>query len=59
MYIAEQAPNQLRGFLINAYSFWFVVGQLLAPVALDSLNRTHPEKYDVAIVSQQHTPECS
>ena len=51
LYISEHAPNQLRGFLVNAYSFWFVVGQLLAPVALNELNKTHPEKYDVAIVS--------
>ncbi|WWC60749.1 uncharacterized protein I303_103325 [Kwoniella dejecticola CBS 10117] len=38
VYIAEIAPNNLRGFLINAYTFWFCLGQLLAGVALNELN---------------------
>ncbi|WWC69105.1 uncharacterized protein I206_103041 [Kwoniella pini CBS 10737] len=37
VYIAEISPVNLRGFLINAYTFWFCVGQLLAGVALNEL----------------------
>jgi SP family general alpha glucoside:H+ symporter-like MFS transporter len=52
MYISELAPTQLRGFLINAYSLWFVVGQLMAPVALQQLNVSHPYDFKVAIYTQ-------
>lgn len=69
MYIAEQSPTQLRGFLINAYTLsvssfhsttekklilasWFVVGQLLAPVALRELNATRPYDFRIAIYTQ-------
>lgn len=52
MYIAELSPTQLRGFTINAYTFWFVVGQLMAPVALQRLNVSHPYDFRVAIYTQ-------
>lgn len=31
---------------------WFVVGQLMAPVALQRLNKTHPYDFRVAIYTQ-------
>ena len=31
---------------------WFVVGQLMAPVALQQLNKTHPYDFRVAIYTQ-------
>ncbi|RSH89198.1 hypothetical protein EHS25_002310 [Saitozyma podzolica] len=52
VYISEHSPTQLRGFLINAYTFWFVVGQLMAPVALNELNATHPYDFKTAIYTQ-------
>ncbi|KAJ6087608.1 hypothetical protein N7467_006522 [Penicillium canescens] len=51
-YISEIAPTQLRGFLINAYTFWFVLGQLFASVALNRLNAHHPYDFRTAIYSQ-------
>ncbi|KDE04744.1 sugar transporter [Microbotryum lychnidis-dioicae p1A1 Lamole] len=41
-YIAEIAPTQLRGALVNAYSASFVVGRLLAPTVLQQENKRHP-----------------
>ncbi|WRT67474.1 uncharacterized protein IL334_004446 [Kwoniella shivajii] len=52
VYIAEIAPTQLRGFLINAYTFWFCVGQLLAGVALNRLNAKNPLDFKDAIYTQ-------
>ncbi|KUL83520.1 hypothetical protein ZTR_10568 [Talaromyces verruculosus] len=51
-YISEIAPTQLRGFLINAYTFWFVLGQLFASVALNRLNAKDPLDFRTAIYSQ-------
>ncbi|KAF7122119.1 hypothetical protein CNMCM5793_000075 [Aspergillus hiratsukae] len=51
-YISEIAPTQLRGFLINAYTFWFVLGQLFASVALNRLNAHDPYDFRTAIYSQ-------
>lgn len=36
---------QLRGTLINAYSAWFVVGQLVAPVVLQQNNVATPYRF--------------
>lgn len=52
MYISEHSPTPIRGVLINAYSFWFIVGQLLAPTALLRLNQTHPLEWRVAVYTQ-------
>lgn len=52
MYISELAPTQLKGALINAYTFWFVVGQLMAAIALNELNASHPLDFRVAILTQ-------
>ncbi|KAL4865321.1 hypothetical protein BDV12DRAFT_211105 [Aspergillus spectabilis] len=52
LYLSELSPTQLRGFLINAYSFWFVIGQLFASVALNRLNATDPYDFRTPIYSQ-------
>ncbi|OJJ44483.1 hypothetical protein ASPZODRAFT_18673 [Penicilliopsis zonata CBS 506.65] len=51
-YISEIAPTQLRGFLINAYTFWFVLGQLFASLALNRLNAQDPYDFRTAIYTQ-------
>lgn len=38
MYLAELAPTQLRGLFTQAYTFWYVIGQLLSSVPLVSLS---------------------
>ncbi|KAL4897129.1 general substrate transporter [Aspergillus ambiguus] len=52
LYLSEIAPTQLRGFFINAYSFWFVVGQLFASVALNQLNASDPLDFRTPIYTQ-------
>ncbi|KAG2412159.1 hypothetical protein HFD88_009715 [Aspergillus terreus] len=52
LYLSEIAPTQLRGFFINAYSFWFVVGQLFASVALNRLNASDPWDFRTPIYTQ-------
>ncbi|PMD16021.1 general substrate transporter [Hyaloscypha hepaticicola] len=52
LYLSEIAPTQLRGFFINAYSFWFIVGQLFASVALYRLKITDPLNYKTPIYTQ-------
>ncbi|KAL4988646.1 general substrate transporter [Aspergillus falconensis] len=52
LYISEISPTQLRGFLINAYSFWFVIGQLFASVALNRLNASDPYNFRTPIYTQ-------
>ncbi|KAJ5297538.1 hypothetical protein PENANT_c005G03852 [Penicillium antarcticum] len=52
LYLSEIAPTQLRGFYINAYSFWFVVGQIFASVALKELSAHDPYDFRVPIYTQ-------
>ncbi|CAK7233720.1 hypothetical protein SCUCBS95973_008691 [Sporothrix curviconia] len=52
LYLSEITPTQLRGFYINAYSFWFVIGQLFASVALNSMNKTDPYNFRTPIYTQ-------
>ncbi|ETS83859.1 hypothetical protein PFICI_05735 [Pestalotiopsis fici W106-1] len=52
LYLSEIAPTQLKGFFINAYSLWFVLGQLFASVALNRLNASDPYDYKVPIYTQ-------
>ncbi|KAH8691383.1 hexose transporter [Talaromyces proteolyticus] len=52
LYLSEIAPTQLRGFFINAYSLWFVVGQLFASVALNRLNASSPYDFRTPIYTQ-------
>ncbi|CDM30447.1 General substrate transporter [Penicillium roqueforti FM164] len=52
LYLSEIAPTQLRGFYINAYSFWFVVGQIFASVALKELSANNSYEFRVPIYTQ-------
>ncbi|KAF2762654.1 general substrate transporter [Pseudovirgaria hyperparasitica] len=52
VYLAELAPTQLRGFLINAYSFWFVLGQLCGSIALNEIHKLEPLNFRLAIYTQ-------
>ncbi|RBR21100.1 hypothetical protein FVER53590_10607 [Fusarium verticillioides] len=52
LYISEISPTQLRGFFINAYSFWFVLGQLFASVALKELKANDPLDFRTPIYTQ-------
>ncbi|KAJ4328834.1 hypothetical protein N0V84_000621 [Fusarium piperis] len=52
LYLSEISPTQLRGFFINAYTFWFVLGQLFASVALNRLNASNPYDFRDAIYTQ-------
>ncbi|KAB8218924.1 general substrate transporter [Aspergillus novoparasiticus] len=52
VYLSEIAPTQLRGFFINAYSFWFVVGQIFASVALNRLHSIDPLDFRTPIYTQ-------
>ncbi|KAE8327986.1 general substrate transporter [Aspergillus sergii] len=52
VYLSEIAPTQLRGFFINAYSFWFVVGQIFASVALNQLHSIDPLDFRTPIYTQ-------
>ncbi|OAA64363.1 General substrate transporter [Niveomyces insectorum RCEF 264] len=63
LYLSEIAPTQLRGYYINAYSLcaqpffsssfsWFVIGQLFASVALNSLNASDPYNFRTPIYTQ-------
>ncbi|KAE8140443.1 general substrate transporter [Aspergillus pseudotamarii] len=52
VYLSEIAPTQLRGFFINAYSFWFVVGQIFASVALNQLHAQNPLDFRTPIYTQ-------
>ncbi|TVY39069.1 General alpha-glucoside permease [Lachnellula subtilissima] len=52
LYLSEIAPTQLKGFFINAYSLWFILGQLFASVALYQLKLVDPYNYKVPIYTQ-------
>ncbi|KAF3764006.1 general substrate transporter [Cryphonectria parasitica EP155] len=52
LYLCELAPTQLRGFLINAYSFWFVIGQLSASIGLNVMNTHDPYEFRKPIYTQ-------
>nr|RBR01112.1 hypothetical protein FVER53263_10607 [Fusarium verticillioides] len=52
LYLSEISPTQLRGFFINAYSFWFVLGQLFASVALKELKANDPLDFRTPIYTQ-------
>ncbi|KAJ5256738.1 hypothetical protein N7478_012842 [Penicillium angulare] len=59
LYLSEIAPTQLRGFYINAYSFWFVLGQIFASVALNRLNDTDPMDFRTPIYTQWAMIGCT
>ncbi|KAF2025711.1 general substrate transporter [Setomelanomma holmii] len=52
LYLTEISPSQLRGVFISAYSFWFVLGQLFASVALNRLHLVDPLNFRTPIYTQ-------
>ncbi|KAH8585911.1 general substrate transporter [Bisporella sp. PMI_857] len=52
VYLSELAPTQLKGFLINAYTFWFVLGQLAGSVSLNRLHTIAPMDFRTPIYTQ-------
>ncbi|KAG8631596.1 hypothetical protein KVT40_000736 [Elsinoe batatas] len=52
VYLSEISPTQVRGMLINAYSFWFIVGQLAGAIALNRLHATDPLDFRTPIYTQ-------
>ena len=52
VYISELAPLKVKGVLINLYSIFFTVGQFIAPVILQHLNKVKPFDWKTAIYTQ-------
>lgn len=52
LYINEQAPTQIRGFLIVAYSLWFTLGGLAASIGLKFMQDADPLDYRKPIYTQ-------
>jgi len=52
LFINELSPTQIRGLFTEAYTFWYVSGQLMSSVALQRLNKTHPYDFRLAIYTQ-------
>lgn len=51
-YISEVAPVRVRGIFLMFYSFWFMVGQFFAPVALQVMHSQDPTDYLTPIYTQ-------
>lgn len=51
-YIAEVAPVRIRGALLMMYSFWWTLGTFFAYIAMQTLNKHHPNIYLVSIYTQ-------
>ncbi|KAI0378574.1 general substrate transporter [Hypomontagnella monticulosa] len=52
LYISEQSPTQIRGFLTTSYMFWYVGAQIFAPLALRQLAISDPYDFKVPIYTQ-------
>jgi MFS family permease len=51
-YITEVAPIRIRGMLLACYTFWWIVGQFFAPVALQVMSESAPNDYMTPIYTQ-------
>ncbi|CAK7218381.1 hypothetical protein SBRCBS47491_003490 [Sporothrix bragantina] len=51
-YISEVAPVRIRGALLMMYSFWWTLGTFFAYIAMQTLNKHHPDIYLVSIYTQ-------
>lgn len=51
-YISEVAPVRIRGALLMLYSLWWTVGTFLAYVAMQTMNKQHPNDYLTPIYTQ-------
>ncbi|KAI5197087.1 hypothetical protein AUEXF2481DRAFT_43028 [Aureobasidium subglaciale EXF-2481] len=52
VYISECAPTRIRGGLLMCYSFWWTIGSFCAYLALQTLNRLHPNVWLTPIYTQ-------
>ncbi|KAH8743739.1 general substrate transporter [Diaporthe sp. PMI_573] len=52
VYISENAPTQIRGFLTTSYMFWYVCSQIFAPLALRQLAFIDPYNFKIPIYTQ-------
>ncbi|EEU46206.1 uncharacterized protein NECHADRAFT_79489 [Fusarium vanettenii 77-13-4] len=52
VYISENAPTQIRGFLTTSYMLWYVCSQIFAPLALRQLAFTDPYNFQIPIRTQ-------
>ncbi|KAK4119734.1 general substrate transporter [Parathielavia appendiculata] len=51
-YISEVAPVRIRGGLLMLYSLWWTVGTFFAYIAMQTMNRQHPDEYLTPIYTQ-------
>mgnify|MGYP002350316735 CR=1 FL=1 len=51
-YISEGAPVRVRGMFLMAYSFWWILGQFFAPVALQVMLEKDPTDYLTPVYTQ-------
>ena len=51
-YISEVAPVRIRGSLLMLYSLWWTVGTFFAYIAMQTMNRQHPNEYLTPIYTQ-------
>ncbi|KAF9876670.1 hypothetical protein CkaCkLH20_06078 [Colletotrichum karsti] len=52
VYISENAPTQIRGFLTTSYMVWYVCSQIMAPLALRQLSFQDPYNFKIPILTQ-------
>jgi MFS family permease len=51
-YIAEIAPVRIRGAMLMLYSLWWTVGTFFAYIAMQTMNKQHPNQYLTPIYTQ-------
>ncbi|KAF4458222.1 MFS alpha-glucoside transporter, partial [Fusarium albosuccineum] len=51
-YISEVAPIRVRGVFLMCYSFWWILGQFFAPVALQVMHEQDPDDYLTPVYTQ-------
>lgn len=51
-YISEVAPVRIRGGLLMLYSLWWTVGTFFAYIAMQTMNKQHPNEYLTPIYTQ-------
>lgn len=51
-YISEVAPVRIRGGLLMLYSLWWTVGTFFAYIAMQTMNKQHPNVYLTPIYTQ-------
>lgn len=51
-YISEIAPVRIRGGLLMLYSLWWTVGTFFAYIAMQTMNKQHPDNYLTPVYTQ-------